>query len=150
MCHSEPETSEMLDGFQTAAADPPAVRFHKAHRIWRSEADYFDSPWDYYVRFIDILKQRGAKFITGHDRMGQQVDGLDPEAREHLVPALELCARPHTTRLWIEALRPVELLLGGDGCEEDRRLFTRQANGLFRVQQDWAGDNVTSVQGCPR
>ena len=74
MCHSEPETSEMLDDLQTAAADPPAVRFHKAHRIWRSEADYFDSPWDYYVRFIDILKQRGAKFITFSEALAGQYD----------------------------------------------------------------------------
>ena len=65
-------------------------------------------------------------------------------ARRH-AHALELAQEE-----FIEALRRVELLRGDHRSEGDRRLFTRQANGLFRVQQDWAGDNVTSVQGCPR
>ena len=74
MSHSESEPSAMLDDVQTAAADPPAVRFHKVQRIWRSEPDYFDSPWDYYVRFIDILKHRGAKFITFSEALAGKYD----------------------------------------------------------------------------
>ncbi len=74
MCHREPETSATLDDLQTAAADPSSVRFHKVHRIWRSEPDYFDSPWDYYVRFIDILKRRGAKFITFSEALAGRYD----------------------------------------------------------------------------
>ncbi len=64
----------MLDDLQPAAADPPAVRFNKVHRIWRSEPDYFDSPWDYYVRFIGILKRRGAKFITFSEALAGRYD----------------------------------------------------------------------------
>lgn len=77
MCHSEPEPSSMLDDSMTAATDPPTARFNKVHRIWRSEPDYFDSPWDYYVRFIDILKNRGAKFITFSEALAKQ---FDPDA----------------------------------------------------------------------
>ena len=50
------------------------------------------------------------------------------------------------TCLWIEALRSVELLRDGDRSWEDRRLFTGQANGLFRVQQYWTCDNVTNAK----
>ena len=74
MCQSEPERSEMLDVFQTAATAAPAVRFRKVQKNWRSEPDYFDSPWDYYVRFVEILKKRGAKFITFSEALAGQYD----------------------------------------------------------------------------
>lgn len=74
MSQNDPEASAMLDEAQTAAADSPPVKFNKVQRIWRSEPDYFDSPWDYYVGFIDILKNRGAKFITFSEALAKQYD----------------------------------------------------------------------------
>lgn len=74
MSSKELDTPEMLDELQTTAADTPAVRFRKVQKIWRSEPDYFDSPWDYYVRFIEILKNRGAKFITFSEALAGQYD----------------------------------------------------------------------------
>lgn len=74
MCQNELEKSAVPVNLKAAAADPSSVKFNKVHRIWRSEPDYFDSPWDYYARFIDILKNRGANFITFSEALAGQYD----------------------------------------------------------------------------
>ncbi len=61
----------------TGEGEQTRATFNKAQRIWRSDPDYFDSPWDYYVRFIEILKSRGAKFITFSDALAGEYDPKD-------------------------------------------------------------------------
>jgi len=60
------------------AASPTAAipvsrfnRFNKAQRIWKATPEYFNDPWQYFVDFIDLLKSRGARFVT----MSEALDG---------------------------------------------------------------------------
>jgi len=40
------------------------IPFHRVHRLWKPTPDYLDTPWRTFVRFIEALQQRGARFIT--------------------------------------------------------------------------------------
>lgn len=51
-----------------------STRFNRAFRAWQPHALYLDSPWAYYVTFIQIAKDRGARFITMSDALADQYD----------------------------------------------------------------------------
>ncbi|MCA9295274.1 MAG: hypothetical protein KC983_02130 [Phycisphaerales bacterium] len=64
----------------TNAASVPVSRdnpFNRVHRLWKPTPEYFESPWAYFVRFIEILKRRGARFITFSQAYARD---FDPDA----------------------------------------------------------------------
>lgn len=45
--------------------------FTKVQKIWKPTSEYYTNPWQYYVDFINILKDRKVRFIT----MSQALSG---------------------------------------------------------------------------
>jgi hypothetical protein len=61
----------------TNAASVPVSHdnpFNRVHRLWKPTPEYFESPWAYFVRFIEILKSRGARFITFSQAYAHEFD----------------------------------------------------------------------------
>lgn len=48
--------------------------FNRCIRLWKPTAEYLTNPWAYYTRFIEICKQRNARFITFSDAIAQKFD----------------------------------------------------------------------------
>ncbi len=51
--------------------------FNKVQRIWKATPEYYSDPWQYYVDFINILKARGARFITMSDALDKKFQETD-------------------------------------------------------------------------
>ncbi len=52
-------------------------KFNKVQRIWKATTEYYPNPWRYYVDFINILKSRGARFITMGDALAKNYNKSD-------------------------------------------------------------------------
>ncbi len=48
--------------------------FNRCVRLWKPTAEYLTDPWGYFTRFIEICKQRDARFITFSDAIAKKFD----------------------------------------------------------------------------
>lgn len=50
------------------------AHLNRVHAMWKPTPEYFNSPWDYYVRFIRICQDRHVRFITMSQALCNEYD----------------------------------------------------------------------------